>query len=74
MTTSTVEIDQLAINTIRTLSMDAVQEANSGHPGTPMALAPLTYSLWTKFLNYDPANPNWMARDRFVLSLSLIHI
>ena len=68
MTTSTVEIDQLAINTIRTLSMDAVQEANSGHPGTPMALAPLTYSLWTKFLNYDPANPNWMARDRFVLS------
>ena len=68
MTTSTVEIDQLAINTIRTLSMDAVQEANSGHPGTPMALAPLTYSLWTKFLNYDPANPTWAGRDRFVLS------
>ena len=68
MTTSTIEIDQLAINTIRTLSMDAVQEANSGHPGTPMALAPLTYSLWANFLNYDPANPNWMARDRFVLS------
>ena len=68
MTTSTTEIDQLAINTIRTLSMDAVQEANSGHPGTPMALAPLTYSLWANFLNYDPANPNWMARDRFVLS------
>ncbi|QEG22386.1 transketolase [Mariniblastus fucicola] len=68
MTTSTIEIDQLAINTIRTLSMDAVQEANSGHPGTPMALAPLTYSLWAKFLNYDPANPNWMGRDRFVLS------
>ena len=68
MTTSTIEIDQLAINTIRTLSMDAVQEANSGHPGTPMALAPLTYSLWANFLNYDPANPSWMARDRFVLS------
>ena len=68
MTTSTVDINQLAINTIRTLSMDAVQEANSGHPGTPMALAPLTYSLWSEFLNYDPANPNWMARDRFVLS------
>ena len=68
MTTSTVKIDQLAINTIRTLSMDAVQEANSGHPGTPMALAPLTYSLWTNFLNFDPANPGWMARDRFVLS------
>ena len=68
MTTSTIEIDQLAINTIRTLSMDAVQEANSGHPGTPMALAPLTYSLWANFLNYDPANPNWMGRDRFVLS------
>ncbi len=68
MTNSTLEIDQLAINTIRTLSMDAVQQANSGHPGTPMALAPLTYSLWTSFLNYDPANPNWMGRDRFVLS------
>ena len=68
MTTSTVEIDQLAINTIRTLSMDAVQEANSGHPGTPMALAPLTYSLWLNHLNYDPANPTWMGRDRFVLS------
>jgi transketolase len=68
MSNSTVTIDQLAINTIRTLSMDAVQQANSGHPGTPMALAPLTYSLWTDFLNYDPANPTWIGRDRFVLS------
>jgi transketolase len=68
MSTSALDVNQLAINTIRTLSMDAVQAANSGHPGTPMALAPLTYSLWNDFLNYDPANPNWMARDRFVLS------
>ncbi len=68
MSTPTVEIEDLAINTIRTLSMDAVQQANSGHPGTPMALAPLTYSLWAGHMNYDPANPNWMARDRFVLS------
>ena len=68
MTASTVEIQQSAINTIRTLSMDAVQEANSGHPGTPMALAPVAYSMWADHLNYDPANPNWIARDRFVLS------
>ena len=52
-------IDQLAINTIRTLSMDAVQQANSGHPGTPMALAPVAYALWSQYLNYDPANPDW---------------
>ncbi len=64
----TVSIDQLAVNTIRTLSMDAVQLANSGHPGTPMALAPVAYSLWTKWLRYDPANPDWWNRDRFVLS------
>ncbi len=68
MTTSAVDIGQLAINTIRTLSMDAVQAANSGHPGTPMALAPIAYSLWTKHLKYDPAHPNWPARDRFILS------
>ena len=68
MSTSTVDIQQLAINSIRTLSMDAVQAANSGHPGTPMALAPVAYALWSKHLKYDPANPNWMARDRFVLS------
>ncbi len=56
------------INTIRTLSMDAVQKANSGHPGTPMALAPLAYTLWDKFLRFNPANPFWANRDRFVLS------
>ena len=61
-------IDQLCINTIRTLSMDAVQAANSGHPGTPMALAPLVYCLWQHVLQFDPDNPIWMNRDRFVLS------
>ena len=61
-------LDQLCINTIRTLAMDAIQEANSGHPGTPMALAPLAYVLWTKFLRYNPSNPRWFDRDRFVLS------
>ncbi len=58
----------LSINTIRTLSMDAVQAANSGHPGTPMALAPLMYTLWQRILRYDPQSPNWADRDRFVLS------
>jgi transketolase len=61
-------IDDLCINTIRTLSMDAVQQANSGHPGTPMALAPLAYTIWQELLNYDPAAPQWPNRDRFVLS------
>ncbi len=61
-------IDALAINTIRTLSMDAVQAANSGHPGTPMALAPVAYALWQHRLRYDPADPIWPNRDRFVLS------
>ena len=56
------------INTIRTLSMDAVQKANSGHPGTPMALAPLSFTLWDKFIKHNPANPDWANRDRFVLS------
>lgn len=68
MTTSATDVQQLAINTIRTLSMDAVQQANSGHPGTPMALAPVTYALWNNHLKYDPANSDWFARDRFVLS------
>lgn len=62
------QLDQLCINTIRTLSMDGVQKANSGHPGTPMALAPVAYSLWQQFLRYDPADPLWPNRDRFVLS------
>jgi transketolase len=61
-------LDQLSINTIRTLSMDAVQAANSGHPGTPMALAPVAYTLWQKYLRYDPNDPIWPDRDRFVLS------
>ncbi len=61
-------IEQLAIDTIRTLSMDAVQAANSGHPGTPMALAPVAYTLFNDVLRYDPAQPGWMNRDRFVLS------
>ncbi len=62
------ELDQLCINTIRTLSMDAVQKANSGHPGAPMALAPVAYCLWQRFLRYDPEHPIWPNRDRFVLS------
>src|ERR1700690_2056352 len=66
--TSATQLDQLCINTIRTLSMDAVQKANSGHPGTPMALAPVAYCLWQQFLNYDPEDPIWPNRDRFVLS------
>jgi transketolase len=62
------QLDQLCINTIRTLSMDAVQKANSGHPGAPMALAPVAYCLWQQFLRYDPEDPIWPNRDRFVLS------
>jgi len=61
-------LDQLAINTIRTLSMDAVQEAKSGHPGTPMALAPLVYTIWNRVMRFDPHDPIWPNRDRFVLS------
>ena len=82
MATSITDTTQLAINTIRTLSMDAVQAANSGHPGTPMALAPVAYTLWNDVLRYDPADPLWPGRDRFVLSCghasmllySLIHL
>src|SRR6201998_1014982 len=75
-------IDQISINTIRTLSMDAVQAANSGHPGTPMAMAPVAYCLWQPFLHFDPPNPVWPNRDRFVISIghasmllySLLHL
>ncbi len=82
MSTVAQSIEQTSINTIRTLAMDAVQAANSGHPGTPMALAPVAYELWTKHLRYDPAGPMWPNRDRFVLSCghasmllySLIHL
>jgi transketolase len=63
------QIDQLCIDTIRTLSMDAVQAANSGHPGTPMAMAPVVYCLWQRFLRFDPDDPIWPNRDRFVLSM-----
>ncbi len=66
--TSAGSIEQLAINTIRTLSMDAVEAAKSGHPGTPMAMAPVAYALWNDVLRYDPADPRWPGRDRFVLS------
>src|SRR5262245_51308995 len=62
------QIETLSINTIRTLSMDAVEKANSGHPGAPMAFAPVAYVLWQRFLRYDPRNPAWPNRDRFVLS------
>jgi transketolase len=76
------DLDALCINTIRTLSMDAVQAANSGHPGTPMALAPVAYCLWQQFLRFDPQDPIWPNRDRFVLSVghasmllySLLHL
>ncbi len=79
---SATDVDRLAIDTIRTLSMDAVEAAKSGHPGTPMALAPVAYTVWSEFLRYDPADPTWPNRDRFVLSCghasmllySLIHL
>ena len=60
--------DQQCINTIRTLSMDAIQAANSGHPGAPMGLAPAAYVLWTRVMKHNPKNPKWPDRDRFVLS------
>lgn len=77
-----IDLDRLAIDTIRTLSMDAVEAAKSGHPGTPMALAPVAYTIWKDFLRYDPLDPHWPNRDRFVLSCghasmllySLIHL
>src|SRR5260370_906657 len=61
-------LDQLSINTIRTLSIDAVQQAKSGHPGTPMALAPAVYTIWNRVMRFDPQDPIWPNRDRFVLS------
>jgi transketolase len=65
----TTDLDTLSINTIRTLAMDAVQQANSGHPGTPMAMAPVAYALWQRHLRFDPDDPIWPDRDRFVLSM-----
>src|SRR3979490_3534571 len=67
-TNSTPELDQLCINTIRTLTIDAVQKAKSGHPGLPLGAAPMAYVLWTKFMRYNPRNPKWENRDRFLLS------
>ncbi|HBB97468.1 MAG TPA: transketolase [Blastocatellia bacterium] len=67
-TNSTPELDQLCINTIRTLTIDAVQKAKSGHPGLPLGAAPMAYVLWTKFMQYNPRNPKWENRDRFLLS------
>ena len=68
MSLSDTELQTLAINTVRTLSMDAVQQADSGHPGTPMALAPLAYALYTRHVRHNPADPHWPDRDRVVLS------
>ena len=65
---SITDPDDLAVATMRTLAMDAVQAANSGHPGTPIALAPVAYTLWQQYLRFDPAVPIWANRDRFVLS------
>ena len=61
-------LDALCVNTLRFLSVDAVQHANSGHPGLPLGAAPMAYALWTRFLKHNPANPHWFDRDRFVLS------
>jgi transketolase len=68
LTTTATDLDALSINTIRGLCMDAVQKANSGHPGTPMGIAPVAYTLWQNVLRFDPADPIWPNRDRFVLS------
>ena len=80
--TNQQEMDRLSVNTIRTLAMDGVQAADSGHPGTPMAMAPVAYCLWQQFLRFDPQDPVWPNRDRFVLSIghasmllySLLHL
>lgn len=68
---ATSRMDELSINTIRILAMDAVQEAGSGHPGTPMAMAPVAYCLWQRFLRFDPEDPIWPNRDRYGASAPL---
>ncbi|HEX5463474.1 MAG TPA: transketolase, partial [Burkholderiales bacterium] len=81
-TSSAAELDALCVNTLRFLSLDAVQNANSGHPGLPLDAAPMAYVLWTRFLRHHPGNPKWIDRDRFVLSAghgsmllySLLHV
>ena len=61
-------VEQLSVNAIRTLSIDAIEKANSGHPGLPMGAAPMAYALWTDFMNHNPKNSKWFNRDRFVFS------
>src|SRR5665811_161874 len=81
-TISATALDELSVNTVRFLSVDAVQKANSGHPGLPLGAATMAYVLWTRFLKHHPANPDWFNRDRFVLSAghgsmllySLLHV
>lgn len=68
MTAVKPDLDRLAIDTIRTLSIDGVQQANSGHPGAPMGAAAMAYTIWTRFLRHAPTQPDWADRDRFVLS------
>src|SRR3954451_8391308 len=68
MTETYTDLDQLAVNTIRMLSIDGVQQANSGHPGLPLGAAPMAYVLWTRFLRFNPKDPKWPNRDRFILS------
>ena len=68
MTLTAEKLDRLAVDTIRTLAIDGVQQANSGHPGAPMGMAPMAYALWTRFLHHAPTHPDWPNRDRFVLS------
>ena len=70
LTASELELDRLAVDTVRVLAMDAIQKASSEHPGTAMALAPAACVLWTRFLRFDPVDPEWFDRDRFVLSAS----
>src|SRR5690606_18412146 len=68
MATNQKTIDQLSVDSIRTLAIDAIEKANSGHPGMPMGAAPMAYELWSKFMAHNPTNPTWINRDRFVLS------
>jgi transketolase len=68
LTTTTTDLDTLSVDTTRGLCMDAIQRAESGHPGTPMGIAPVAYTLWQRFLRFDSADPIWPNRDRFVLS------
>ena len=65
------DLDQLCVNTVRLLAVDAVQQANNGHPGTPMGAAPMAYTLWDRFLKHCPTDPDWPDRDRFILSPGL---